>query len=110
MTTIQVNVTVARRHDFSDCFSGLQLVKQHILKETGFTALILCVSITFQLLIHFLTFSNDAGKYALYCSRSIERTISEGDREARPSRPEVGISASFFSDGAGLPHSKPLAN
>jgi len=33
--------------------------------------------------------STDVGKYALYCSRSIERTISEGDREVRPSRPEV---------------------
>ncbi|XP_065062028.1 pleckstrin homology domain-containing family H member 2-like [Rhopilema esculentum] len=33
--------------------------------------------------------SSETGRYALYCMRSLERTVAEGEREARPSRPEV---------------------
>eukprot|EP00794_Sanderia_malayensis_P020288 gene20287-22274_t len=33
--------------------------------------------------------STEFGRYALYCTRSLERTFQEGDREARPSRFEV---------------------
>ncbi|XP_022090512.1 pleckstrin homology domain-containing family H member 1-like isoform X2 [Acanthaster planci] len=32
---------------------------------------------------------NDVGKYALFCQRSLERTIHKGGREAKPSRQEV---------------------
>uniref|UniRef100_A0A8D0BSE3 Pleckstrin homology, MyTH4 and FERM domain containing H1 n=1 Tax=Salvator merianae TaxID=96440 RepID=A0A8D0BSE3_SALMN len=32
---------------------------------------------------------NEVGKYAIYCQRSMERTLKAGDREARPSRMEV---------------------
>lgn len=29
------------------------------------------------------------GKYAVYCQRSVERTLRNGEREARPSRMEI---------------------
>lgn len=29
------------------------------------------------------------GKYAVYCQRSLERTLQNGEREARPSRMEI---------------------
>lgn len=29
------------------------------------------------------------GKYAVYCQRSVERTLTNGEREARPSRMEI---------------------
>ncbi|KAM4665190.1 pleckstrin homology domain-containing family H member 1 [Discoglossus pictus] len=32
---------------------------------------------------------NEIGKYAIYCQRSVERTLRTGDREARPSRMEI---------------------
>ncbi|XP_038072316.1 pleckstrin homology domain-containing family H member 1-like isoform X2 [Patiria miniata] len=32
---------------------------------------------------------NDVGKYALFCQRSLDRTIHKGGREAKPSRQEV---------------------
>nr|XP_014347011.1 PREDICTED: pleckstrin homology domain-containing family H member 1 [Latimeria chalumnae] len=32
---------------------------------------------------------NEIGKYAIYCQRSVERTLQNGDREAKPSRMEV---------------------
>ncbi|XP_029454707.1 pleckstrin homology domain-containing family H member 1 [Rhinatrema bivittatum] len=32
---------------------------------------------------------NEIGKYAIYCQRSMERTLQAGDREARPSRMEI---------------------
>ncbi|KAM9786783.1 pleckstrin homology domain-containing family H member 1 isoform X1 [Syngnathus typhle] len=33
--------------------------------------------------------SSDVGKYAVYCQRSVERTLRNGEREARPSRMEI---------------------
>lgn len=48
-----------------------------------FSSIILTVTgITF-------TFSSDIGRYALYCQRSLERTLQNGERETRPSRLEV---------------------
>nr|XP_033807347.1 pleckstrin homology domain-containing family H member 1 isoform X2 [Geotrypetes seraphini] len=32
---------------------------------------------------------NEIGKYAIYCQRTVERTLQAGDREARPSRMEI---------------------
>ncbi|NXS54837.1 PKHH1 protein, partial [Brachypteracias leptosomus] len=32
---------------------------------------------------------SETGKYAIYCQRSVERTVQAGEREARPSRMEV---------------------
>uniref|UniRef100_A0A8C5AN99 Pleckstrin homology domain containing, family H (with MyTH4 domain) member 1 n=1 Tax=Gadus morhua TaxID=8049 RepID=A0A8C5AN99_GADMO len=32
---------------------------------------------------------NEVGKYAVYCQRSLERTLSSGEREAKPSRMEI---------------------
>ncbi|XP_015206720.2 pleckstrin homology domain-containing family H member 1 isoform X1 [Lepisosteus oculatus] len=32
---------------------------------------------------------NEVGKYAIYCQRSVERTLQNGDREAKPSRLEI---------------------
>ncbi|XP_051502731.1 pleckstrin homology domain-containing family H member 1 [Myxocyprinus asiaticus] len=32
---------------------------------------------------------NEVGKYAVYCQRSVERTLQNGEREAKPSRMEV---------------------
>ncbi|KAM8833831.1 pleckstrin homology domain-containing family H member 1 [Synchiropus picturatus] len=32
---------------------------------------------------------SDVGKYAVYCQRSVERTLQNGEREARPSRMEI---------------------
>ena len=29
------------------------------------------------------------GKYAVYCQRSVERTLQNGEREAKPSRMEI---------------------
>ena len=57
-----------------------------------------CINRNTSLQFVYFNCSHDAGKYALYCSRSIERALSEGDREARPSRPEVGIFPSIFWD------------
>ncbi|XP_040925121.1 pleckstrin homology domain-containing family H member 1 isoform X2 [Betta splendens] len=33
--------------------------------------------------------SSEVGKYAVYCQRSVERTLQNGEREARPSRMEI---------------------
>nr|XP_061798565.1 pleckstrin homology domain-containing family H member 1-like [Nerophis lumbriciformis] len=33
--------------------------------------------------------SSDVGKYAVYCQRSVERTLRNGEREAKPSRMEI---------------------
>ncbi|XP_051941465.1 pleckstrin homology domain-containing family H member 1 isoform X2 [Hippocampus zosterae] len=33
--------------------------------------------------------SSDVGKYAVYCQRSLERTLHNGEREAKPSRMEI---------------------
>ncbi|XP_077418755.1 pleckstrin homology domain-containing family H member 1 isoform X2 [Vanacampus margaritifer] len=33
--------------------------------------------------------SSDVGKYAAYCQRSVERTLRNGEREAKPSRMEI---------------------
>ncbi|XP_041122744.1 pleckstrin homology domain-containing family H member 1 [Polyodon spathula] len=32
---------------------------------------------------------NEVGKYIIYCQRSVERTLQNGDREAKPSRMEI---------------------
>ncbi|KAM6961216.1 pleckstrin homology domain-containing family H member 1 [Aplochiton taeniatus] len=32
---------------------------------------------------------NEVGKYAVYCQRSVERTVQNGEREAKPSRMEI---------------------
>uniref|UniRef100_A0A8C4SZX4 Pleckstrin homology domain containing, family H (with MyTH4 domain) member 1 n=1 Tax=Erpetoichthys calabaricus TaxID=27687 RepID=A0A8C4SZX4_ERPCA len=32
---------------------------------------------------------SEVGKYAIYCQRSVERTLQNGDREAKPSRMEI---------------------
>uniref|UniRef100_A0A8C8MGP4 Uncharacterized protein n=1 Tax=Oncorhynchus tshawytscha TaxID=74940 RepID=A0A8C8MGP4_ONCTS len=32
---------------------------------------------------------NEVGKYAVYCQRSVERTLQNGEREAKPSRMEI---------------------
>lgn len=32
---------------------------------------------------------SEVGKYAVYCQRSVERTLQNGEREARPSRMEL---------------------
>ncbi|MGH0154995.1 UNVERIFIED_CONTAM: hypothetical protein FKN15_032577 [Acipenser sinensis] len=32
---------------------------------------------------------NEVGKYVIYCQRSVERTLQNGDREAKPSRMEI---------------------
>lgn len=32
---------------------------------------------------------SEVGKYAVYCQRSVERTLQNGEREARPSRMEI---------------------
>lgn len=32
---------------------------------------------------------SEIGKYAIYCQRSVERTVQAGEREAKPSRMEI---------------------
>lgn len=32
---------------------------------------------------------SEVGKYAVYCQRSVERTLQNGEREAKPSRMEI---------------------
>lgn len=35
------------------------------------------------------THRSEVGKYAVYCQRSVERTLQNGEREAKPSRMEI---------------------
>ncbi len=35
------------------------------------------------------THRTEVGKYAVYCQRSVERTLQNGEREAKPSRMEI---------------------
>lgn len=35
------------------------------------------------------TYRSEVGKYAVYCQRSLERTLQNGEREAKPSRMEI---------------------
>ena len=44
-------------------------------------------------------FSSDIGRYALYCQRSLERTLENGERETRSSRLEVSC---YFLDNKHL--------
>ena len=37
----------------------------------------------------FCPLRSEVGKYAVYCQRSVERTLSNGERESRPSRMEI---------------------
>lgn len=32
---------------------------------------------------------SEIGKYAIYCQRSVDRTVQTGEREAKPSRMEI---------------------
>lgn len=41
------------------------------------------------LFFHFCPLRSEVGKYAVYCQRSVERTLRNGERESRPSRMEI---------------------
>uniref|UniRef100_A0A3P9GYK6 Pleckstrin homology domain containing, family H (with MyTH4 domain) member 1 n=1 Tax=Oryzias latipes TaxID=8090 RepID=A0A3P9GYK6_ORYLA len=45
----------------------------------------------FSIVLHqmYLKTRTEVGKYAVYCQRSLERTLQNGEREARPSRMEI---------------------
>ena len=56
----------------------------------------------------FLNFRTECGKYAAYCGRALERAVSNGPRQAKPSRMEVLSILLKNPHHHSLPHAMPV--
>lgn len=60
------------------------------------------------ILIHIYIHRTECGKYSAYCERALERTITNGPREVKPSRMEVLSILLKNPYHHSLPHSIPV--
>ena len=76
----------------------------------------MCLSLIFHhsiclfilLLFSFKYYRSECGKYAAYCSRALERAVTIGPRQARPSRMEVLSILLKNPHHHSLPHALPV--
>ncbi|KAF6715316.1 Pleckstrin homology domain-containing family H member 1 [Oryzias melastigma] len=79
----QTNCRTPHNHSLTQCWQLLSLCAALFLPQQHFLWYLR------QYLQHNADTRTEVGKYAIYCQRSLERTLQNGEREARPSRMEI---------------------
>ncbi|KAM9354352.1 pleckstrin homology domain-containing family H member 1 isoform 2-T2 [Pholidichthys leucotaenia] len=79
----QTNRRVPHNYSLTQCWQLLSLCVALFLPQQHFLWFLR------QYLQHNANPRSEVGKYAVYCQRSLERTLQNGEREAKPSRMEI---------------------